>query len=512
MAEQFPALIIVVPLIASFFVPLIGWWRKKLCYPWVVAALVVTFISSLGTINTVMTISKFSYRLGGWAPPWGIEYALDYLSAFVLVIVSFISLIVALYSNKSVEKELPGQTVPFYTLFLLLVTGLLGIVITGDVFNLFVFLEISSLSCYGLIAIGEEGAPIATFNYVIMGTIGACFYLLGVGYLYIATGSLNMADLADILPHMYNSKIILVAFAFFTVGVMLKGAVFPLHIWMPDAYAAAPSAVSSLIAPLMTKVAAYVMIRIMFTIFQPSFSLITLPVFTILGWLSVAAILVGGIWAITQTDIKKMLVYILVAEVGYIVIGISVGNSTGLTGAILHIMNDAFMMACLFLIVGAIVYKTGNRDIRKMRHLNQKMPFTMAAFTIAALSMVGIPPACGFFSKWYLILGAIDAQKWVFAATLLISSLVNAILFFRVIEYAYFSPHEEHGVNELHANPNASGNQEQVSGGHGEIARDEAPLSMLIPILIMAAGIVILGPLSGKIIASVIQFAVPAGF
>jgi multicomponent Na+:H+ antiporter subunit D len=213
--------------------------------------------------------------------------------------------------------------------------------------------------------------------------------------------------------------------------------------------------------------------------------------------------LAGGIWAIAQRDVKKMLVYILVAEVGYIVIGVSVGNRTGLTGAILHIMNDAVMMACLFLVVGAIAYKTGNRDIHQMRHLHQKMPFTMAAFTIAALSMVGIPPACGFFSKWYLILGAIDAQKWVFVATLLISSLVNAILFFRVIEYAYFSPHEEHGQEDAHAHH---------SSGHGEVAWDEAPLSMLIPILIMAAGILVLGPFSGKIISSVIQFAIPAGF
>ncbi|MBW2568225.1 MAG: monovalent cation/H+ antiporter subunit D family protein [Deltaproteobacteria bacterium] len=505
MAEQFPALIIVVPLIASFFVPIIGWWKKQLCYPWVVIILVVPFISSLGILKTVLTVGKFSYRLGGWAPPWGIEYALNYLNAFVLVIVSFISLIVAIYSRKSVEKELPEKTVPFYTLFLLLVTGLLGIVVTGDVFNLFVFLEISSLSCYALIAIGEDGAPIAAFNYVIMGTIGACFYLLGVGYLYMATGSLNMADLARILPDLYHSKVVLVAFAFFTVGIMIKGAVFPLHVWMPDAYCTAPSAVSALIGPLMTKVAAYVMIRIMFTIFHPNFSLNVMPVFTMLGWLSVAAILVGGIWAITQTDIKKMVVYILVAEVGYILLGISVGNRIGLTGAILHIMNDAFMMACLFLVIGAVFYKTGNRNILQMRDLHTKMPFTMGAFTIAALSMVGIPPACGFFSKWYLILGAIDAQKWVFAVTLLISSLMNAILFFRVIEYAYFSPHEEHGVNESHANPNASDK-------HGEIVRDEAPLSMLIPILIMAAGIVILGPLSGKIIASVIQFAIPAGF
>ncbi|MBW1744843.1 MAG: monovalent cation/H+ antiporter subunit D family protein [Deltaproteobacteria bacterium] len=499
MAEQFAALIIVVPLISSLLVPVIGWGQKKLCYPWVVAVLVVPLICSLGILNTVLTTGKFSYRLGGWAPPWGIEYAIDHLNAFVLVIVSFISLMVAIHSKKSVEKELSEKTVPFYTLFLLLVTGLLGIVITGDAFNLFVFLEIASLSCYALIAIGEEGAPIAAFNYIIIGTIGACFYLLGVGYLYIATGSLNMADLANILPDLYHSKVILVAFAFFTVGIAIKGGLFPLHTWLPDAYCTAPSAVSSLIAPLMTKVAAYVMIRLMFTVFQPHFSVEIVPVFAILGWLSVFAIFWGGIKALAQTDIKRMLVYVLVAEVGYIVIGVSVANRVGLTGAILHIMNDAVMMTCLFLVVGAILYKTGTREIHQFRHLNKKMPFTMAAFTITALSMCGIPPACGFFSKWYLIQGTIEAGQWVWAAALLCSSLINAVLFFRVIECAYLKPMEPayaHNAGET----------------HGEILRDEAPFTMLVPIVIMAAGVIFLGIFSGKIISSVIQFAVPASF
>jgi len=500
MADQFAALIIVVPLIASIFVPVIGWWKKRLCYPWVVAVLVIPLISSLSVLNTVMTTGKFSYRLGGWAPPWGIEYMLDHLSAFVLVIVSSISLIVAIYSKKSVEDNLPEKTVPFYTLFLLLVTGLMGIVITGDVFNLFVFLEISSLSCYALIAIGEEGAPMATFNYIIIGTIGACFYLLGIGYLYIATGSLNMADLSHILPNLYHSKVILVAFAFFTVGLAIKAGLFPLHTWLPDAYCTAPSAVSALIAPLMTKVAAYVMIRLMFTVFQPHFSVEIVPVFAILGWLAVMAIVWGGIKALAQTDLKRMLVYVVVAEVGYIVIGVSVANRMGLTGAILHIMNDAVMMACLFLVVGAILYKTGTREIHQLRHLNKKMPFTMAAFTITALSMCGIPPACGFFSKWYLILGTIEAGQWVWAAALLCSSLINAVLFFRVIECAYLKPME----------PAYANNGEETK--HEEIQRDEAPFTMLVPIVIMAAGVILLGIFSGKIISSVIQFAVPASF
>ncbi|MDI6777022.1 MAG: monovalent cation/H+ antiporter subunit D family protein [Syntrophales bacterium] len=498
-SEQFPALIVVTPLILSFFIPVVGWWNRKLCLPIVLIALSVCLVSAFGILDTVIKHGTVHYRLGNWEPPWGIEYVIDHLNAYVAIIVSCIALLVAIYSKKSVEQELPEHKIPqFYTLFLLNITGLLGITVTGDVFNLYVLLEIASFSAYGLVAIGEEGALVASFRYVIMGTIGACLYLLGVGYLYIVTGSLNMADLAQLLPHLYHSKVVLVAFAFFMVGIAIKMALFPLHVWLPDAYTHAPSAVSAAIAATMTKVGAYVMIRIMFTVFKPYFSIETIPATTILGWVAVAAMIFGSILAIAQSDLKRMFCYILLAEVGYIVMGISLANRMGLTGAILHILNDAFMMACLFLVAGAIMYKMGTRDIRNFRYLHRKMPFTMAAFTIAALSVIGIPPTCGFFSKWYLILGAIYGGQWMFAVVLVLSSLLSAVVFFRVIEKVYFEPTVDIHNGESH---------EMV-----EVVRDEAPLSMLLPIFITVAGIMLLGIFSGKIISTVIQFAIPAGF
>jgi multicomponent Na+:H+ antiporter subunit D len=496
MITQSPVLVVVIPLIAAFLTFLLGWWKKGLCYPIVLFALVLSFLSSFQTLYTVITSGPISYRLGSWPPPWGIEYVVDHLNGFVLVIVSFVSLVVAVFSKRSVEQELPDRIVYFYCMLLLQVTGLLGIVVTGDMFNLYVFLEIASLAGYALIAIGEDGAPFASFNYVIFGTIGACFYLLGVGYLYISTGSLNMADLFHMLPDLYQSKVVLVAFAFFMVGVSLKMALFPLHVWLPDAYTYAPSTVSALLAPLMTKVGAYVMIRVLFTVFKPHFSIELIPATAILGWMAAGAILFGAIMALAQIDLKRMLAYILVSEVGYIALGVGLANRNGLTGAILHILNDSFMMLALFLVVGAIMYRQGKREIPQLRYLHRKMPFTMAAFVIAALSVIGIPPTCGFFSKWYLILGAIDANQWVFVAVLLISSLLSVILFFRVIEHAYLEPEEEH------------------AGGGAElaIANEEAPFSMLMPILIAAAGIMVFGVLSGKIISAVIQFAVPGYF
>ena len=500
MSDQLPAFIIIAPLLGAFLTPVIGWRYRHLCRPWALMILAVPLYAAGGALLQVIESGPFGYNLGGWAPPWGIEYRIDHLSGLMLVLIAAIGLLAAISAKPGITMDIRGKEANFYTLLLLQITGLLGIVITGDLFNIFVFLEISSLSGYGLIAHGEDGAPMATFNYIIIGTIGASFYLLGVGYLYMATGSLNIADLATILPNLYHSKVILVGFAFFTTGVAIKMGLFPLHTWMPDAYTTAPNPVSALIAPLMTKVAAYLMIRIMFTLFQPDFAISVVPVATILGWMSVVAIIVGGIKALAQTDIKRMVTYIMIAEVGYIVMGISVMNRPGLTGAILHIVNDACMIFCLFLIIGAISYKGHGREIYHFQNLNKKMPWTMAAFVITALSMCGIPPACGFFSKWYLILGTIAAKQWVFAITLLASSLINAILFFRIIEKAYLAPLDRGAHSHDHDH------EEEI------IARDEAPASLLIPILITTAIIIILGPFSGKIIDLVIQHAVPATF
>ena len=496
MTFPFPILIIIVPLISAFLIILLGWWRKNLCYPLMLAALAVSTLSSIAILNHVMARGTLHYYLGGWDPPWGIEYVVDHLNALVAVIVSGTSFLIGISSKRLMEKEFPEKGVYFYCIFLLQVTGLLGIVVTGDVFNLYVFLEIASLAGYALIAIGEDGAPFASFNYMIYGTIGACFYLLSVGYLYVVTGSLNMADLSKILPGLYHSKVVLMAFAFFAVGVAIKMALFPLHVWLPDAYTYAPSSVSSLVAPLTTKVGAYVLIRIMYTVFTPEFALNTIPAGTILCWVAAAAILFGCILALAQTDLKRMFSYVLIAEVGYMALGIGLGNRHALTGAILHILNDALMMASLFLIVGALSYKEWPRKIDAFRGLHRKMPLTMASFVITALSVIGLPPTCGFFSKWYLVLGAIEAKEWLFAAVLLVSSLLNAVLFFRVIEKAYFEP----ALNDHH------------EGMPKKMEIDEAPFGILIPLLLFTIGVLSVGLLSGKIVSGVIRFAIPATF
>jgi multicomponent Na+:H+ antiporter subunit D len=214
-------------------------------------------------------------------------------------------------------------------------------------------------------------------------------------------------------------------------------ALFPLHVWLPDVYSYAPSAVTGLIAPIMTKVAAYAIIRMFLTVFQPHYLRDILPVTSVIAWLGAAGILYGSIMAIAQSDFRRMLAYSSVSQIGYIGLGIGLANPLGLIGALLHILNHAFMKACLFLVAGSIRFRTGRWEVSSFAGLGRKMPWTMAAFTVSALSMIGIPPAAGFFSKWYLLLGSVDAGNWIFAATILLSSLLTAVYFFRVLEQVY---------------------------------------------------------------------------
>jgi multicomponent Na+:H+ antiporter subunit D len=495
MLDHGPVLAVGIPLMASFLCPLIGWWRKRACYAWAIISLFFCFLVSLHTLHSVIQGGTIRYRLGGWMPPFGIEYVVDHLNGMMLVVVSAISLLAVVYSGKSVEQELPDRRVYFFTVFLLQVTGFLGIVITGDLFNLYVFLEIASLAGYALIAVGEDGAPLATFRYIVMGTVGACFYLIGVGYIYVNTGSLNMEDVAGMLPNLYHSRVVVTAAAFLLAGLAVKMALFPVHTWLPDAYTKAPSASSMLIAPLMTKISLYVMIRILYSLFEPRFSVTVLPITEIMIWAGVVTILGGALMALAQVDFKRMLCYILIAEVGYVVGGVGLANDTAFKGAVLHILNDAVMTAGLFTIAGIVMFKTGSHRLSDFTGLFRKMPVTMAAFVVGALSVIGVPPTCGFFSKWYLVHGSIIAKHWTFLIVLLFSSLVSVILFFRVIEIGYgFGV--SHGVHH-------------GDGDERKIRFDEAPLGMLIPTIVVALALILIGLYNQTILSKIIDFTVP---
>ncbi len=437
-ATQLPPLQVVIPLMAALAGSLIR--RPRWSWAWAVLVSWTAFGIAIALLHQVLTRGTISYPLGGWAAPWGIEYRIDAANAFVLVLVGTIGAVVTPYSLKSVESEVAADRIPyFYTAFLLSLAGLLGITITGDVFNLFVFLEISSLSTYALVAMGRDRRALtAAYRYLIMGAVGATFIVIGIGLMYAVTGTLNMADLAHRLPLVEGRRTVSVAFAFLTVGISLKLALFPLHLWLPNAYTYAPSAVTSFIASTSTKVAVYMLLRFFFTVFGFDFSFGTMKLDHVLLPLALVAMVSTSLVAIYQRNVKRMLAYSSLAQIGYIILGISIGNLTGLTGGILHLFNHALIKGALFMSLGCVMYRLGSVRLEAMAGLGRRMPYTTAAFVAAGLSIIGVPLTVGFISKWYLVLGALERGWWPVVVIVLVSSLLAVVYIWRVVETAYF--------------------------------------------------------------------------
>lgn len=409
-----------------------------------ITATAAAFISSILGLNKVTNDGPISYELGGWPPPIGIEYVLDSLSAFMLVIVTFIGMLIAIYPARIAFDHVVRKNVPVYPLTLLLLSGLTGVMLSGDLFHLFVFLEIFAIATYGLVALGGDRGVFASFRYLLFGTLGSGLYLLGVGFLYFSTGTLNMADMATILPDLAGSPTILGALGLITVGLGLKMALFPLHIWLPDAHSFSPPGVAALLAAVQVKAGAYGLLRILFDVYGPAYTgSAGLPVSQLLTWFGLAGIIYGSVLATRQADVKRLLAYSTVAQLGYIGVGIGMGTRLALIGAVLHVLNHALMKSALFLVAGGIIQRTGLKEIARFAGLGKRMVPTMSGFAIAALSMVGIPPLAGFWSKFYLVWAAIDVNNWIIAIVIVSSSMLTLVYFLRMFEVIFVREPEE---------------------------------------------------------------------
>ena len=461
LGAHLPALQVVVPLMAAALCALLR--NRSVVWGWATLVGWSTFGMAVVLLRRVLADGPISYAMGDWPPPWGIELRIDLVSAFVVLLVTIIGAVVLTYARKSVEREVEDNRIPlFYAAFLLCLSGLLGITVTGDVFNLFVFLEISSLSTYTLVSMGQDRRAItAAFRYLIMGSIGATFIVIGIGMMYAVTGTLNMVDLAQRIPTVAATGTIQVAFGFLTVGVALKLALFPLHLWLPNAYTYAPSSVTAFIAATSTKVAVYMLLRFFFTVFGAAFSFDVLQLDMVLLPLALVAIFSTSLVAIFQVNIKRMLAYSSLAQIGYMILGVSFATVTGVTAATLHLFNHAMMKGALFMALGCVMYRVGSVHIEAMYGLGRRMPWTMAAFVGAGLSLIGVPLTVGFISKWYLILGALERGWWPVAVLVLITSLMAVVYIWRVVEAAYFRSFD------------AKGEEDRSVG--------EAPLALLVP-------------------------------
>lgn len=442
MNAQLPILAVLWPLISGVICSLLP-REGKAVTAFAALQLVGAVVISWCLLLYVRLNGVVSYRLSGWIPPMGIELRVTVFSAFLSLLISSVALLAFWGGQCTWEEQIGNRQSHFMALFFLLVAAFQGLCLSNDAFNLYVMLEISSLATYGLIAMGGGRAYLATFHYIVMGTIGASFYLIGVGYFYIKLGSLNITDLSQRVAGQPESVTVVVGLAFIIVGLLLKMAVFPLHAWLPNAYTYAPDATTLLVAPLSTKLAVFLLFRILYDIFGPAILTAHHNWSLFVVWLASIGILCGSALALAQRDLKKIFSCLIVAEAGYMLGGIWVADSRGTVGALFHLVNDSVATLALFLVALAAQAANNSRNLAELPGTFRRSPLTAVALVVVAFNLIGVPPSAGFFSKFTLITGAMASGRYEFVVALLAASLCNLAIFFRIIETAYFHPDAE---------------------------------------------------------------------
>ncbi|MBN1897450.1 MAG: NADH/ubiquinone/plastoquinone (complex I) [Spirochaetes bacterium] len=440
-------LYVILPLLAGVIIPIVG--RKVKFIPALLTNLVLLFL----TILTVLFILKgdffMVYKVGGWGIikgiPVGIFLVVDALSRLVLLIVNLIGLCAGLYSISYIKKFTGEEK--YFALFSLMIAGMNGVVISGDLFNIFVFLEIAAIASYALVAFGIRKEELeASFKYQVLGGISSMMILLGIGITYWAFSTLNIADVSSLLRSRNPGRIVFFIQALFLMGFGLKAALVPFHSWLPDAHSSAPSPISAMLSGVLIKaIGMYVILRLFFNMFPVSYK--TSLIITLIGALSM---IIGVFLAIGQWDIKRLLAYHSISQMGYVVTGIGAGllliskgqdlslAAFAILGGIFHLYNHAIFKGLLFLTAGSVEHRTGLRDMRQIGGLGQKMHLTTTSSLAASMAIAGIPPFNGFFSKLIIIIALLKAHYYMLSFFAVLVSVITLSSFLKLQRYTFF--------------------------------------------------------------------------
>ncbi|MCK4940767.1 NADH/ubiquinone/plastoquinone (complex I) [candidate division WOR-3 bacterium] len=412
------------PLVAAFIIPILGKIAKSLIWIFVTLVSFVLFILALYGVAVTQQIPMVVYKMGHWPPPLGIVMAFDSLSAFMVLVISILVFAGSVFSWRYMSHY-TGQW-KFYTLYMLMTAGMMGVSITGDLFNMFVFLEIAAISSYALVAFGVDAEELeASFKYMVMGEIGGLTFLLAIALLYAKTSTLNLADISNTLQMVGQTPFYWTVLGMMLFAFSIKAAFVPFHSWLPDAHPAAPAPISSLLSGIFIKVLGmYTTARIVFNVF--GLSRANAPMFfNVLIGIGLLSIAFAGVTALSQKDYKRLLGYSSVSQVGYIMLGFGIGNFYGVAGAIFYILAHALAKGLLFLTSGSVVHATGTRDIGKLAGLGGKMSTTAWSFRFGSMSLIGLPPLAGFFAKLLIVMGALSAGFWWLAVVAIALSVLT---------------------------------------------------------------------------------------
>ncbi|HIJ49553.1 MAG TPA: hydrogenase 4 subunit B [Nitrospinae bacterium] len=496
MSHQLPVILFLLPLLTAISMPVVCLKHRNWSYPISVSTLAVMALVSILNLYNVINHGEVRYVFSGWTVPLGIEWVADGLASIILVLVSVLGFLGVVFTGPTSPKALGGRVVHYYTLILLLLSALTGIVFTRDLFNLFVFMELAAISSYALIGVAGGRALFSAFRYLIFGNLGAFLYLLGVSYLYAVTGTLNMTDMVDRLPFLLSSKALVGGLLFMFIGLGIKMALVPFHAWMPEAYTHAPESTSPILASLVTKVALLAWIRIVFwvltasdTLLQGLFVFYDIPILRLMAILGALAAVIGAAMALAQRNIKMMFAYGGISHIGIILIGIGQGNQTGFVGGIFYLLNDAVMQAALFYLAGVAFCHYGIRKIDDIGRIGKQSPWVTGSFIVVALGMIGLPPTGGFFGKWNIILGALEANNYISVAAVVLSTLLTLAYFAKLLEGIFRQT------------------STQLDLKFGEI-----PFSFKLTLGVTSAAILLLGLFSSTIVQLLLDHALPPRF
>jgi proton-translocating NADH-quinone oxidoreductase chain N len=457
-----PVLLLAVPLGLALCVPLVGRVSRKATGFVPVIASLFNLVVSIRLLPTVLE-EPIVANLGGFSPPFGITLFAGPVGVLLSALIALAGLVVSLYALSYIKT---GPTVRYHTLYMLLLVGATGVVLTGDVFNLFVFFEILCISSYALVAyVGDRAGIEASIKYLIQGALGSALLLIGIGLLYGIFGTLNMADIAARMGSADPTSVF-VAMALIVVGLGVEAAMFPLNAWLPDAHSSAPSSISAILSGIAIQVGLYAVIRMVFTVFGASSMLLF---FAFMGLLT---LLIGELCAFAQSNIKRMLAYSSIGQIGLIIFAVGIATAGSVTGGLFQMVSHTLSKALLFLAVGYMVYRSGSMEISSLEGMGRRMPLTSFAFTIGAFSLVGLPPFVGFPSKFLIVRSALAGQEvllQVLVGLVLLATVIEGAYFFRVIQTVYFKK------------------------GEGQEARQDAPAVALFSMFIFVVLIIVIG-------------------
>jgi multicomponent Na+:H+ antiporter subunit D len=488
---QFPLIILFVLLLGAVLTPLLMKRFNQRGTNFILGVLIVSLSISGYLLFQVMTQGSYMYNVGNWSPTIGIQFSIDAFSTMMVFFILLMSTLVVVYSLRDIEHEiLPKQIPVYYSLIFLLLVGMVGITFTNDLFNTYVFMEILAMTSCAIISIKRKKENfMAAFKYLMLNTLASISFLFGVALLYMGTGYLNITEMANQIPvawELYPTNILL-ALGFMAAGLGIKAAVFPMHTWLPDAHSSAPTPSSALLSGLVVKVYIFVTMKILFRLIGTEIIIVNLGLHNYIAYFAAVGMVMGSIFAIGQKDIKRMLAYSSVAQLGYIFLGIGLATSAGIGVSLFHVVSHGLMKSALFLSAGAVIYKTDKRKISDLSGIGYEMPITMVVFSIAALGMIGIPGMSGFMSKWYLALAVLEANQPFYLVVILLSSFLNAVYYLPIIVSAFLKPRED---------------------GSEEMTRDGIPRTMTMPMIIIAGFIILVG-IFPQILMNIIERAVP---